>query len=274
MAYAPIDDGFPTHPKVLALLDDEESGLAALGLWAFLLPMVRAQADPAHPDQAGVVTRRMLRLAGADEHMAKLLVDARAGHEHGLWEPHPQGWRYHNFLERAQLSHYWAKSDQARAAAQTRWHPPDQGKHADAYADADTDADTDAYAKTTTTKNRNLKSKDLVTYGDRDPAAPDPFDAFWHAYPRKVGKSAARRKWVTLVRQGVRPEVMTAAAQAYRDKPGREPQYTAHPTTWLNQGRWEDEDEATRPGPAAPGRRDQQVMAALERAQTLRGSRQ
>ena len=66
------------------------------------------------------------------------------------------------------------------------------------------------------------------------------FEDFWRAYPRKVGKRAARDAFTEAVRE-VDPQVILAAAKRYAADPNREPQFTAHPTTWLRQGRWDDE---------------------------------
>lgn len=70
------------------------------------------------------------------------------------------------------------------------------------------------------------------------------FAEFWAAYPKKVGKDSAWRAW-----QKRRPDadllalMLTAVAeqagtlQWTRDGG----QYIPHPSTWLNQGRWQDE---------------------------------
>lgn len=66
------------------------------------------------------------------------------------------------------------------------------------------------------------------------------FDAFWNAYPRKVAKQAALKAWKSATRK-TPPDVIVAGAIAYAADPNREDQFTAHPATWLNAGRWEDE---------------------------------
>jgi hypothetical protein len=66
------------------------------------------------------------------------------------------------------------------------------------------------------------------------------FDEFWTTYPRRVGKGAARTAWAKAVRK-IDPAEIIKAAAGYRDWPGRKPDFTAHPTTWLNQERWTDE---------------------------------
>lgn len=70
----------------------------------------------------------------------------------------------------------------------------------------------------------------------------DPFDRFWKVYPRRDAKQAARKKFDKLVKSGVDPERIIAGAITYASgRNGQDPQFTAMPTTWLNQGRWEDE---------------------------------
>lgn len=66
------------------------------------------------------------------------------------------------------------------------------------------------------------------------------FDQFWAAYPKKVGKEAARRAFLK-VKAPV--DTLTAAISAQK----RSTQWTKdngrfipNPATWLNQGRWED----------------------------------
>lgn len=68
------------------------------------------------------------------------------------------------------------------------------------------------------------------------------FDAFWSAYPRKTAKKDARKafdkvprsEWDKLI-----PAVEEQKVSAqWQKENGR---FIPHPTTWLNQGRWEDE---------------------------------
>lgn len=75
------------------------------------------------------------------------------------------------------------------------------------------------------------------------------FDAFWEAYPRKVGKDAAWRSW-----QKRRPDeglatAMLAALEWQRESENwrkEQGQFIPHPATWLNQGRWQDEPAPSR----------------------------
>lgn len=65
------------------------------------------------------------------------------------------------------------------------------------------------------------------------------FDTFWSAYPRKAGKGVARKAWEQAVRKE-KALTIIEAAKRFRDDPNREDQFTPHPSTWLNQERWED----------------------------------
>lgn len=65
--------------------------------------------------------------------------------------------------------------------------------------------------------------------------------AFWSAYPRKTDKGHARGTWLKVLRTGVDPAKITAAAEAFRNDPDRTPKFTPYPGTWLNGERWNDE---------------------------------
>lgn len=72
-------------------------------------------------------------------------------------------------------------------------------------------------------------------------AREEAFDVFWAAYPRKVGKGAARKAFAKLpaaVFPLLVPAVETQKQCAQWRKNGGE--YIPNPATWLNQERWED----------------------------------
>lgn len=90
----------------------------------------------------------------------------------------------------------------------------------------------------------------------------DEFEAFWKVYPRKVGKRAAWKAWQQALRHDS-VEAITRGAKRYADDPNREQRYTAHPTTWLNGGRWEDEPLPARGGNGTGGERRMNNYAAM-----------
>lgn len=71
------------------------------------------------------------------------------------------------------------------------------------------------------------------------------FKRFWNAYPRKVGKAKAQRAFEKLnADEALLAEMLAAITQqtkalGWEDK--SKWKYIPHPTTWLNQKRWEDE---------------------------------
>jgi len=74
------------------------------------------------------------------------------------------------------------------------------------------------------------------------------FESFWAVYPRHVGKQDARRSWDTAVKHA-KPKVILAAATRFANDPNLplDKNFIPHPSTWLNQGRWEDEPLPPRP---------------------------
>jgi hypothetical protein len=75
------------------------------------------------------------------------------------------------------------------------------------------------------------------------------FEDFWAEYPRRVGKLAAERAY--------RAARKLASAQTILDglvltRFAKDPQFIPHPSTWLNQGRWMDEERV----PAAKKRHE------------------
>lgn len=79
-----------------------------------------------------------------------------------------------------------------------------------------------------------------------NPPLDTPFDEFWKIYPRKVAKAEAQRAWVKAVKK-TPVKVILLGAKRYADDPYRQPAYTAHPSTWLNQERWGDDPLPPRP---------------------------
>ena len=101
------------------------------------------------------------------------------------------------------------------------------------------------------------------------------FDAFWKAFPRKVGKALCRAKFnkitgggLTIAIEGEKITLkataaeIVAAAKAYWMQEDGEKQFIPHPATWLNQGRFEDIDEEERDALAERYDRLQERIAA------------
>lgn len=70
------------------------------------------------------------------------------------------------------------------------------------------------------------------------------FEQFWTAYPRKVGKPKAKQAFEKAVKDEETFEAVMDGLRRYKNteqwnRDGIE--FVPHPTTWLNQRRWEDE---------------------------------
>lgn len=77
------------------------------------------------------------------------------------------------------------------------------------------------------------------------------FNTFWNLYPRKEGKEKARQAY-SRVRKTISDSVVNSAVVRYAEwihRNDEPPQFIKHPTTWLNQGCWEDQlmDRRDRP---------------------------
>lgn len=97
------------------------------------------------------------------------------------------------------------------------------------------------------------------------------FEDFWAIYPRRQGRKAAQDAWGKAVK-GMDPGDIIAGAHRYATDPNREDAFTALPTTWLNQGRWDDEPLPARtPRQQTGGERRMDAYAALAAKVRQRG---
>lgn len=71
----------------------------------------------------------------------------------------------------------------------------------------------------------------------------DWFCQFWSAYPRRVAKKAAWKALEKVRRnEEVEFEVLLVAVKAFAESVRtKDREFIPHPTTWINQGRWDDE---------------------------------
>ncbi len=96
----------------------------------------------------------------------------------------------------------------------------------------------------------SINERKALSSSEESARETDDFAAFWAAYPRRVGKDAARKAFdrrrsdVTLEAVLAALELQKGSQQWQRDG-GR---YVPHPATWLNQGRWQDEVDTSGSG--------------------------
>jgi hypothetical protein len=74
------------------------------------------------------------------------------------------------------------------------------------------------------------------------------FDTFWAAYPRRVGKFDAVKAYANARTVATAAEIL-AGVETYKQ---HKPEYCdyAHPSSWLNKGRWMDEYDEPEAKPA------------------------
>ena len=90
------------------------------------------------------------------------------------------------------------------------------------------------------------------------------FEAWWGLYPRKIGKKAASRAFGAAVRDVMschemgRVEalewLMEVTDRFAKSDKGRAGQYCPHPSTWLGQGRYDDDPREWSDDPPPPPR--------------------
>ena len=91
-------------------------------------------------------------------------------------------------------------------------------------------------------KNIYIANKDNL-HNTQDKLINDKFNEFWDMCPRKIGKAKAKKIYQNLVaKKVVTEDNLISGIKKYKDSViNTETKFIAHPTTWLNQGRWEDE---------------------------------
>lgn len=74
----------------------------------------------------------------------------------------------------------------------------------------------------------------------------DHFSKWWDAYPRKIAKAAAKKSFDKLkADEHLLNKMLKALELQKQSKQWSDITYIPHPTTYLNQRRWEDEDDST-----------------------------
>lgn len=205
---------------------------------AYMLLMMEAWRRPscALPDD----DRLLARLSGLSEdawQRAKPIVMA-------FWtfDGRSKEWRQKRLMkEREKTASKTAKS---RDAAASRWK---KTKKDDAGA-MRTQCPSDAIQNHNQSQKEE-RGKPLSCAPSLDTTIAAGFASFYAAFPRKQSKKSAEEKFARIVRKGEATiEQLVEGAKRYAiETAGRDPAHICHPSTWLNQARWQDE-----PLPLAP----------------------
>lgn len=106
-----------------------------------------------------------------------------------------------------------------------------------------------------TYKDKNIIKKKLKS---------EEFEKFWKICPRKKAKKNAEKIYEAILKRNeTTAEQIYSGMQHYASSVvGKEPQFIAHPSTWLNGGRWGDEYEVT-PSEALAMTEEEKLMHRL-----------
>ena len=115
--------------------------------------------------------------------------------------------------------------------------------------------------KRTPSSSTSLKMSDC----DNNQSQVVQFEHFWSICPRKTAKGSARKAWLKAIKTAS-PETIIDGIKAYaKSAQGTEPQYIAHPATWLNGERWSDETTVQTKKPRLPDYNTPSGKAELEK---------
>lgn len=139
----------------------------------------------------------------------------------------------HRMIKDGEISEIRAKSGKKGAEVSNARY-----KNKEHFAEANTSANTSANSSANTENEYEYENETENDLKDSDSA----FAMFWSAYPKKVGKIAARKAFAKV---RVPLKVILSAVEEQKtwsqwQKDGG--QYIPNPTTWLNQGRWDDKE--------------------------------
>lgn len=96
-----------------------------------------------------------------------------------------------------------------------------------------------------TSGNLTLKNTNIKEHNNKEHNKDILFEAFWEIYPRKIGKGSARTAFEKASKKE-NPETILQVATFYANKSDLpDLQFIPHPTTWLNQERWNDDLNAS-----------------------------
>lgn len=110
-------------------------------------------------------------------------------------------------------------------------------------------------------------------YSSSSLLTPRRFDDFWAAYPKRVGKDAARKAYLKALKRADEDRIISGATRYASDANLPEKQFIPDPSSWLNSGRWDDEPCPPKVNPALmarPSTTEQRVGQGVDVFQRLR----
>ena len=256
--FAPLAAFYADDEKIMEAGEDAELLYVRMLAYAARTPLTEGWiSDRVVVSRLGILPRDAGNGAGT---VPGTDAGSRAGvlERVGLIERERAGWRIVSWLKWNRSA---AEMGRERDRDRKRKTSGDDGTRAGngAGTDAGSRAGTDAGIRgdrsdTDTDTERTPPNPPAGGEGDptrRPKADPPGFADFWDAYPRKVGKDKARAKWVQACKRADPDTIIQALHDALAASGAMlgatEARYIPYPTTWLNQGRWQDEVTPTPP---------------------------
>ena len=212
MTWIKLDDGFPSNPKIV--------GLSNAGFRLYIEALCysgRYLTDGQIPAPA---LARLQCVEASDE-----LIEA------GLWARAEDGIEILSYMEyQTSKTEVLIKREQTRArSSRYRSSRSVTRESRVSHAVDRLSASRVSHATRIQNTDNRIQRTDIK----------DLFDHFWSVYPRKTAKGAALKSFEKALKRAD-AQTIIAAAKAYAEDPNRDPKFTAHGSTWLNQDRWCD----------------------------------
>lgn len=224
MTWVRFEDRFPWHRKVRGLSDA-----------AFRLHVSAVCWSVEHLTDGQIEDAELALVSD----VRKPTQAAAELEQKGLWDVQPGGWEIHDFLtyneSRAVVTaRREADADRKRRGREGRNPPGSPGGRPGGHP---SDGGMES-ARTTPARPEPKGQETSSPVGDD---APGDFTEFWQQYPRKVGKQAAIKAYRKARKLASAADILAGTIRFAAEREGADEQYTAHPASWLNAGRWEDE---------------------------------
>ena len=233
MTWVRLDDGFPNHPKIIGLSD------GAFRLYITALCYSNAYLTD------GIIPQKTVKKLSNFRHISALV-------EANLWEICGDDIKILGYDE-YQFTKEKVETERKKAAerkARSRMSRVTEGVTPDEVL----------LPHPIPSHTHPIPNKDITTQNPSD----SDFNLFWAIYPRKEAKGAARTAFQKAAKK-VSVQDIIEGAKRFASDPNRQPEFTAHASTWLNQERWTDAPLPSRGGVVT--RTETSVMRALDIAE-------
>jgi hypothetical protein len=223
-----VDGDFYDHPKTIGLSD------AAVALWT------RSGSYSAAKLTDGFIAEHVLVLLSRTPVEASEELVGR-----GLWKRTKGGYRFHQWEERGNLTKERVEAERSSDRQRKRRARQMDGQTTNVQVKTgivrpesgpESEGNPDGF--------RGLSVSVSESVSKEQTATPSGFAEFWLTYPKKVGKPAAEKAYKKAVKDGADPSQLVLVAGRFAKRmTDTDPKFICHPTTWLNQARYNDEPE-------------------------------